>query len=176
MSLNLCPRCGLAGSINGTLNPGDGVYAPLFVPNHVNAFRKSPGVTLLRVDVSACVKCGLVWSELDAADLRELIQASGKPVARQHLDRILHGRDLDLPQTEAALDISAKIAEIDAIVMAGKTGEVTRRYRDITGVSWDQAIKDTRHWRDLGRVEKLALFGWAFKKPSMDDLSETIME
>jgi hypothetical protein len=118
----------------------------------------------------ACVSCGHVWTTLDPARLRGVIRSSGEEIARQELDEIDFGPHRGLPDTELAREIADKVAELDALCRSGKVG-VAGRYRELRGVTWDQALKETRDWVRLTREEKLALFGWETKKKvPIDDL------
>jgi hypothetical protein len=56
--------------------------------------------------------------------------------------------------------------EIDALVLAGRQGEATRRYRHLTHTTWDQAVNAVRGWRDNKWAQKLALLGWCPKDKS----------
>ncbi len=80
------------------------------------------------------------------------------------------GHDLpDLPQVREA---ATRVAEIDALMLEGKTAEAARRFRELADTIWDQAHDAVRRWPDLEREEKLALFGWCPKaKIPFDDLS-----
>ena len=88
---------------------------------------------------------------------------------RQHIEELDGGPFRDLPDTDVGHWIGAAISEIDALVRAGSSAAV-RRYRELRGVTWDQAIRETRDWSGLTRGEKLELFGWVpKKKPALDD-------
>jgi hypothetical protein len=118
----------------------------------------------------ACVSCGHLWSSVDPGVLREFIRTHGNELAKQQLDDFDHGLTRGLPDTGPAREAAEKVAEIDALVRSGKIGAVGR-YRELRGVTWDQAIKETRNWHDLKRDEKLTLFGWEPKtKQPVDDL------
>jgi hypothetical protein len=49
---------------------------------------------------------------------------------------------------------------MDSLVLAGRQGEATRRFRELTGGIWDQALEKLQYWASLKRSEKLACFGW----------------
>jgi hypothetical protein len=165
-----CPRCGEATVVGGSINvPGEGGGPGIFVPNESQAFASYVWVRTSGV-YHACASCGHVWSSLDPAALRKFIQAHGKEVAKQQLDEFDHGPNRGLPDTELAHEIAERVAEIDALVRSGKPGAIGR-YRDLRGVTWDQAIKETREWRTMKRDEKLALLGWEPKqKEPIDNL------
>jgi hypothetical protein len=123
----------------------------------------------------ACVSCGHVWNRVDPARLREHIASCGDELARQELDEIDRGIYRDLPDIAAAREIAEKVAAIDALIRAGKTGAVGL-YRELKGVTWDQALHETGRWARLTRDEKLALFGWLPKKKvRVDDLDSPFL-
>ena len=155
-----CPRCRQAAVVfSSPYVPAEG-----FVPRHSGVFA-NPVPTPAR---SACVACGLVWSSVDPARIREVIGAYGGELARQHLDEIDRGPYRGLPDTAAAREIGDKVAEVDALVRSG--APAAGRYREMRGVTWDEAHRDVRRWHELTRDEKLELFGWvAKKKPAVDD-------
>jgi hypothetical protein len=119
----------------------------------------------------ACLSCGLVWSAVDPDRLRFLIADHGLELARQHLDEIDHGPYRDLPASDAAREIGDRVAELDALARAGAHGPMVRRYRELCGVTWDQAHRDVKDWPRLTREAKLELFGWVpkTKKDEFDD-------
>jgi hypothetical protein len=121
------------------------------------------GPAALAAPFSACLSCGLVWSDMEPRSLRAFILARGDELARQHLDRLEQGPLRDLPDIDAARAIGAAIAEVDTLAIADSTAAV-RRYRELRGVTWDQALRDVKAWPRLTRREKLELFGWTPKK------------
>ncbi|MDG3002195.1 hypothetical protein [Paludisphaera mucosa] len=147
---------------------GEGIppgYPASVRPRHC----RPPGAGFGLPAFSACFTCGLVWSSVEPDALRGFIHRRGEEIARQHLDEIERGPFRDLPDTDLAREIGAAIADVDALSRAGSSA-VPRRYRELRGVPWDQALHDTRNWRRLTREEKLELFGWAPKKKSaLDD-------
>jgi hypothetical protein len=134
-------------------------------PRHCRPYGSDLGV---RSTSSACVSCGLVWSSVDPDALREYIARNGQEIARQQLDAFDRGPFRDLPDTDLAREIGAAVAEVDALCSAGSSA-VPRRYRELRGVPWDQALRETRNWSRLTRAEKLELFGWAPKKKAVLD-------
>lgn len=172
MSSATCPQCGRSTVFSGgiTHGPDTMVQARNFVPtDQLPIWRAYPGI-LLMGEPQVCVSCGHLWSSVDPQDLRKYIQAHGSELLKQRLDESDHGPYRGLPETDLAREIADKISEIDALVQSSLPGFVGK-YRELRGVTWDQAIKETRHWRDLTREEKLALFGWESKKKGpVDDL------
>ncbi len=146
------------------------VYGSAFVPaDQLSVWRALPGI-LFCGGPHVCVSCGHLWSSIDPQALRDYIQAHGSELLKQRIDESDHGPYRGLPDSELAHEIADKVAEIDALVQCGKPG-AAGRYRELRGVTWDQAIKETRNWRDLKRDEKLAFFGWEPKKKQpVDDL------
>jgi hypothetical protein len=55
-------------------------------------------------------------------------------------------------------------------VLAGNGLEAVRRFRQLTGKTWDEAHATIPTWFDLKRARKLAFFGWNPKgKLDVDD-------
>lgn len=162
-----CPRCNVATVVNGQVGTPAAVIA--FIPDHARPSRSLMGVALKH---GACLSCGHVWTYLDPSELRRFIKTQTKEPGRRPLDEIDRGPYPDLPGTELSQEIGLKVAEIDALVRSGNFGKAVRRYRELRGVTWDQAIKDAGNWAELKRPAKLALFGWAPKKEKepFDDL------
>jgi hypothetical protein len=78
-----------------------------------------------------------------------------------------------VPDDPEAREAAERVAEIDALVLADRRPEATRRYREVTGTSWDDALAALRGWHDLERTNKLALCGWCPKEPyRIDKLEE----
>ncbi len=102
------------------------------------------GIALHDGQVHCCTSCGLTWTNLEADKVRELVEAYGD----------------DLASSPAARAASGGVAEIDALAPS----EATRRYRELTHVTWDEAINAVRDWHLLTRAEKLARFGWRPKQ------------
>ena len=84
----------------------------------------------------------------------------GTELGKQYLETILKGPYHDLPDHLAAREAADKTAEVDELVVSWQEAAATRRYRDLTGKTWDQSIADIRKWRNHDREKKLALFGW----------------
>ncbi|AGA24610.1 hypothetical protein [Singulisphaera acidiphila] len=117
----------------------------------------------------SCLSCGHVWTSLAPDKLRSLIQSRGAELAKQHLASLDLGPAHDLPDVAEARDAAVKAAEIDALVLAYKQPEATRRYRQFTTTTWDEAIGTIRNWHHFKRREKLAMFGWHSKETSKAD-------
>ena len=162
-----CPHCGESKAVLGVVSDRQGpAFAHAFVPAPLRPLRMAEGVVLQSY---ACASCGMVWSRLDPTQLRGFIEKHGDELARQHLDKMDRGPYRDLPDTSLAREIGDMVAEFDALAREGKG--IARRYREIRGVTWDQAIKVTGNWAGLTRAEKLALLGWEPKKKAIvDDL------
>jgi hypothetical protein len=118
------------------------------------------------------LSCGHVWTRLQPDELRAFIGLSGTELGKQHFETILHGPYHDLPNVPAAHGAADKVAELDALVASGKDAEATRRYRDLSGMTWDQAIAGIWGWRYQERAKKLALFGWPPKEKTPTDEAE----
>jgi hypothetical protein len=173
MESERCPGCGRATVVAGSVNfpvEGHARCGSTFVPRESPAYSSNVWVFTTGV-YHACVSCGHLWSAVDAGALRRFIQVHGNELAKQQLDEFVHGPYRGLPDLAFARDIGDRVAEVDASMLSGKPGAVGR-YRDLKGVTWDQALKDMKNWRDLRREEKLALFGWEPKKKEpVDDLA-----
>ena len=172
-----CPRCGQPTVLAGHLiEGGHSTGPPRFLPEQVQ-MRLFTG-QWWGVEVAgkfrSCLACGLVWSELDANRLVAFVQEHGSELDRDQLAEWDGGPMRGLPDTEAARAVVARVAEIDHHVRSAQPGEATRRYREWTGVTWDEAVAIVKRWRDLSRAEKLARFGWLAKKARPDDLAEPL--
>ena len=164
-----CPHCQSANAVLGDMTGAEG-YAHSFAPRNCRYFRPNAGIAPSGA-FYACASCGLVWTAVDPGKLRAFIAAHGEELARQQLDEFDRGPFRDLPDTEIGRKIGAKVAAVDAAARAGKA---TRKYRELRGVTWDQAFKDTTNWARLTRQEKLELFGWvAKKKAPVDDFDSS---
>jgi hypothetical protein len=103
-------------------------------------------------------------------ELRTFIERHGKEVAKQHRDASELGSDHGLPNCHEASEAAQGASEIDALVLAGMQREASRRYRQLTRTTWDQAFKTVGGWHDLERSKKLALLGWCPKdKPQVGE-------
>ena len=163
-----CPHCGGTTLVNGEVR-GD-QHGVAFMPRHARPFWNPGGVAIER-DARACLTCGHLWLHVNPAELRRFIQDRTGEIGRQFLNEIERGPYRDLPATTLARQIAEHVAEIDSLVRDGFHGKAVRRYREMRGVIWDQAINDLRNWANLTRPEKLALFGWIPKKKEpFDDL------
>ena len=162
-----CPRCRSEAVVAGGIAP-HGESRPMFLPRHCGSSTYTPGV-IPSQPLRACLSCGRLWSEVGADALRALIAGSGHELTRQYLDEIDRGPYRDLPATDAAREVADRIAELDAIARTGSPGAIARRYREMCGVSWDQAHHAVREWPRLTREAKLELFGWAPKKKGAAD-------
>ena len=57
------------------------------------------------------------------------------------------------------------VAEIDALVLAGHLPAATRRLRELTGRTWDEAVNSMRNWRASKRRAKARDIGMGFEGP-----------
>ncbi len=133
-----------------------------------------PGVGLsgavhLHQPFLACLSCGHLWSKIAPAAVRQSIRTHGTELAKQVVEYLDSGPMHDLPDMPEAREAGQAVAEIDTLVWSGKTPEATRQYRELTHCTWDQAIDSVRHWVDLTRPQKLALFGWVVKDQKPTD-------
>jgi len=112
---------------------------------------------------ACCLTCGHLWTHLPPRELRAAIKY-GTEVVKQHVETLVAGPYHDVPELPAAREAAEKAAEIDALFVVGKLPEATRRYRELTGCTWDQAVAAIRGWQDLKRLEKLAQLGWYTKE------------
>lgn len=173
-----CPRCGRPTVLAGHLIEGShSTGTPRFLPEQVQM--KLFAGQWWGVEVAGkfrgCLSCGLVWSGLDANRLVAFVREHGGELDRQQLDEWDHGPMRGLPDTAAARLVVARVAEIDRWVRSDQAGNATRRYRELTGASWDQAVAAIEAWRDLTREAKLARLGWGDKKGRLDDLAEPLV-
>ena len=163
-----CPNCDASTVIPG--HPTTGEWTAIgFLPNGTH--RCPTGGVKLTHAFFGCWSCGHVWTSLAPEELRALIATYGREVARQRLEAPGSGREDGLPDCTEARAAVEGVAEIDALVLAGRQREATRRYRELTRTSWDRALDAVRGWEDLKRAQKLALFGWRPKAKSQSDES-----
>ncbi len=163
MTEDPCPRCrGTDVAVLDAAGPFSGPLYAGFVlrPRHCKGGAAPP------LQFSACLACGLVWPTVDPEALRTAIRSQGDELARQRLDALDRGPFRDLPDSDAARDIAAAIAEIDALIYSRRNP--VRRYRELRGVTWDQAHADVKAWPGLTREQKLELFGWPPSKKRRD--------
>jgi hypothetical protein len=105
------------------------------------------------------MSCGHVWMTLDLKDLRVHARMHANELIRQHLESLEHGPHRGLPDSAEAREVDDQVAAIDCLLITGKQGEATRRYRERTGCTWDEALEKIREWPDLKRSVKLSLLG-----------------
>ena len=141
----------------GQMFAAEGTYVTFGPAGGMNPWRRgiplSPGF-------HCCLSCGHAWTRLEPNQVQAFIGVNGNKLGQQHLDTILKGPHHDLPDDPAAREAAEKVAEIDALLVWTKDGEATRRYRELTGKTWDQALLDIRRWRRHDRATKLEFFGW----------------
>ena len=165
-----CPACREPKVVGGTIASVEMGGPDRFFPGRTrHGLSERPGVAMAPGGFHACISCGLVWSSVNPASLRDCIRDRGDALAREQLDDFEVGLLRGLPETDLAREVAAKVAAVNASACAGKPGEAARRFRDLAGVSWDRAHEVIRKWPELPREEKLALFGWAAKRKVADD-------
>jgi hypothetical protein len=133
------------------------------VPAGTKAFLGTLGVSLSS-HFRICLSCGLVWATLELEQVLAFIGANGTELGKQYIEMIRDGPNRGLPDLPEARAAAERVAEIDGLVISGKRREATRRYRELTGTTWDQAILAIRGWRNHERAKKLAFFGWCLKE------------
>jgi len=174
MELERCPACHEPCLMYGRFLASKEYYGDgygTFALERSNLFQPPPSASF-KTKPRACLSCGLVWSKVDPLKLRESVWKNGVEIDRQHLDEIDDGPFRDLPNTALARALGAKVQEIEALIRSGRRVEAIRRYRELRGVTWDQAHKDMSNWSNMPREEKLALFGWVPKKKgAIDELA-----
>ena len=157
MEVKRCPNCAGPKTLPGRVVCGDGQGAFLSPVGAANGWK-------IGVPISAgfhcCLGCGHVWSSLAPEQVLRFIGAHGTDLGKQYLETVLKGPYHDLPDHPGAREAADRAAEIDELVVSWQDAAATRRYRDLTGKTWDQSIADIRRWRDHDRAKKLALFGW----------------
>lgn len=170
MGAERCPRCNGETVVTGCpASPDGSTYSPCFVPFHIKSRLWAAGVPLIS-SLGSCASCGFVWASLDPEQLRACIAKHGTETLKQRLEEIESGRYRGLPDVPEARVAADKVAEIDALILAGKSHAAIRRFRELAGVIWDEAIAIVPGWEDLERGRKLALFGWSpEEKPKKDD-------
>ncbi len=170
MEAERCPVCDSASVVAGWVAAEGAKHRPCFVSPDTTVLFRSPGVPL-PYDFLVCLSCGHLWSSLPPKHVRDFIRTHGTELARQQLDALDFGPLRGLPDIPEAHEAGHGVAEIDNLIAAGKAPEATRRYRELTKTTWDQAIDAVRGWRDLKRPEKLARFGWvATEKAKPDEI------
>ena len=163
MDATRCPICKGSAFIPGYVGAGQGNVATMFVPNGMQALRSQVGVGLSSGFFS-CLSCGYVWTRLAPDQLRQFIRTNGDELVKQCLDFLEHGPDHDLPDVPKARLAGLGVAEIDGLVLAGHLPAATRRLRELTGRTWDEAVNAMRVWRALKRAQ-LRVMGWVSKRP-----------
>ncbi|MBN2287115.1 MAG: hypothetical protein JXI43_11755 [Tissierellales bacterium] len=78
----ICPSCKCKNTIEGELVRGPGTF---FKPDGLKFFTFSTMVDLLE-RFHACLDCGHVWSSVNADQLKDLINDSGKPKTKDNLN------------------------------------------------------------------------------------------
>jgi len=153
-----CKICGNPTLVQGYLVGAEGNlgygFTPAFSHSHVR----------LKAAFNACTSCGHIWASVAPEELRKAIDRHGRELAKQHLECSVSGPYRDVPDVPEARKAADGVAEIDTLMLAGNQLDATRRLRQLTSCTWDDAIEAVRGWVDLERVRKLALFGWRPKR------------
>ena len=111
-----------------------------------------------------------MWGHVNPDQLHAFVEAYADELTKQH---ILANRSSDVEDSQECAELQAAIhamTEIDALFLSGLNSEATRRYRQISGGTWDQAIDTVRNWHQQTRSQKLALFGWQPKASVKDQM------
>jgi hypothetical protein len=111
----------------------------------------------------ACADCGLVWSNVVANALAGFLEHNLGPLGMECYRALRGGAAWDLPDSDQAHAAAEAVLEINRLVLLDKRPEATRRYRELTGCSWDDANDAIAGWKKLQRAIKLARFGWVEK-------------
>jgi hypothetical protein len=83
---NMCPFCGSADLVHGSLLTG-GDYPNFYLTEMKNKFWRLfwPRLPFAK-EAQACAKCGMVWAQMDPAQLRKNVQAYGTEELKQRLE------------------------------------------------------------------------------------------
>jgi hypothetical protein len=171
MEAERCPKCAGMAVLPGcslSIDVGDGIC---LVPPGALPPGWNPGIPA-PFAMSCCLSCGHAWTQIKPETIVHYIQTHGSELGKQNLETVVKGpyRDLpDFPEARAAAD---KVAEVDALVATGHDVEARRRYRELTGTTWDHAIASINGWSALDRPKKLAVFGWCPKDKGPADKPE----
>jgi hypothetical protein len=160
-----CPNCQASTVIPGQFWDGD------FIASWLRPTQTGASGLVLKDAFLCCWSCGHIWTSIDGAKLRAYIEEHGNELAREKLQPFASDPFYGVPDCPEARQAASGVAEIDALVFAGKVVEAIRRYRDLTHTKWGQAGDDVRKWHNLKRAKKLAMFGWHSKDAIIDDES-----
>jgi hypothetical protein len=149
-----CQSCGESTLVLGHPVGGEGSQVFGFSPAATHASVK------LRVAFHACTSCGHVWAMVAPDELRIAIERHGRELIKQQLESSVDGPYHDLPDIPEARKAADGVAEIDALILTGHGLEAVRRFRQLTGKTWDEVHATIPNWFDLKRTRKLAFFGW----------------
>jgi hypothetical protein len=163
MATHVCPICKSTTVFPGHFWSGE-MSSSWFIPKHTNG----AGVSLT-VSFLACCSCGHIWAGVDPAVLRSCMLLHGSELIKERLQPVAHDPSYGLLHCPEAHEAAKGVAEIDDLVLSGKTVEAIRRYRELTHTKWGQAGEDIRAWHNLKRARKLAMFGWHSKDEEVDD-------
>jgi hypothetical protein len=155
MEAKRCPVCNTSRVLAGSIKGGESSLT--FVPTGIPGSLFETGVPLIW---HVCLACGYAWGSVTPQALRHFVEVRGGELLKQHIERLDKGVGHDLPDFLKSHQADEHVAEIDELVLAGKRAEATRRYRELSRATWDQAIETMQGWRNLKRDQKLALFGW----------------
>jgi hypothetical protein len=168
MEAECCPNCRGSKILPGRVNSHAEVAPTWLVPAVANSIRWNIGIALSPA-FHCCLSCGHVWTRLNPDQLRAFVGLNGTKLSKQYLEILDKGPYHDLPDLPAAREAADKVAELDALLIAVKDQEATRRFRELTGTTWDRAIAIVRKWRNYERETKLTLVGWHTKKKAESD-------
>ena len=172
METERCPSCSSSIVTQGSLRAqaADGVSL-CFIPPGIPSLVWNSGVKL-PAGIRYCLSCGHLWSRVDPVKVLELLRGCGTELARQHYEALLQGPYHGLPEVPEAREAADSVAEIDKLIIHLKSPEATRRYRELTRTTWDQALAVVASWPNLERSQKLAPFGWAPQEKAKVDVTE----
>ena len=83
-----CPECGSAEVVDGQLSSE---YQPRFLLKGLRWFSLYRPPSLTRDLFSACLSCGLVWSHVNAAELRAILDSKGSAHLKAALAKAKNG-------------------------------------------------------------------------------------
>ncbi len=166
MESHQCPKCCSSNVVSGSLSGVGESGVAVFIPRGLRFTAwlvRNPGVGLSNGSL-CCLACGLVWTHAKPEEVRATIEKHGNALAKELLEVMEWGPYFDVPDLPEARNAADGVVEIDSLIMDGRQPAATRRYRELTHCTWDQAASVIRRWLDLARREKLALFGWRPKE------------
>lgn len=155
-----CPACCSGVVVSGPVRTGE--YAGHgFVPRGLKGWNTA--YVPINPEFFACADCGMVWTNVVAGALPGFLERNLGPLGMECYRALRDGPGWDLPGHETAQAAARAVAEINDLMLRDRQPEATRKYRDLSGRTWDEASHAIFRWKKLTRAEKLALFGWEVK-------------